>query len=201
MCSSSSVTDPTCLRIQRYRFCSLQCCPTAPAILAAASSSPRCPYRDPHPLPSAITFFPLPSATLLFLCHLPLQPPTPSSPPHRLPSLLSVGHLSSSPPLQQLCHPQPLPVTAKRRPFAVAILPLQPISSSASSVTIAVSPHRYHLLRRLARHHCRNPCCLLVAAAIFQPPLFLPCHNHCPTTILLPSSTAPVAPSLALLSH
>ncbi|RWW67629.1 hypothetical protein BHE74_00024911 [Ensete ventricosum] len=96
--------DPTCLWIQRYRFCSLQCCPTAPAILAVASSSPRCPYRDPHPLPSAITFFPLPSATLLFLCHLPLQPPTPSSPPHHyylsatyLPPLLCSSYVILNP--------------------------------------------------------------------------------------------------------
>ncbi|RWV95054.1 hypothetical protein GW17_00042354 [Ensete ventricosum] len=72
-----SLADLTCLRIQRCRFCSLQRCPAAPAILAAASSSPAAPL------------LPLPRRTPLLLSS---TTSAPSSAPN---AAELVGHLCS----------------------------------------------------------------------------------------------------------
>ncbi|RRT71884.1 hypothetical protein B296_00008617 [Ensete ventricosum] len=83
------LADPTCLRIQRYYFCSFQCCLVALAILTVSSSSLAAPL------------LPLPHRTPLLLSS---TTSTPSVAPN---TIALAGHLFSFSPLQPLasCYP------------------------------------------------------------------------------------------------
>ncbi|RWW45540.1 hypothetical protein BHE74_00048612 [Ensete ventricosum] len=151
---------------------SLQRCPATPPILAVTSSSPCCPHRDPHLLPSAITFFPLPRCSSSAISHCSRCNLLLPTPPHRLQPLLSANHLSSSPPLQQPRHPQPLLVAANRQPSVVANLSLQPFppllaaSPLLPALTAAISSAAQ---RGAAASHCHSHRCPPAAAANRRP--------------------------------
>ncbi|RRT56479.1 hypothetical protein B296_00047837 [Ensete ventricosum] len=110
------LADPTYLQIQRCRFCSLQRCPAAPAILVVASSSPAAPL------------LPLPRRTPLLLSST-------TSAPSAAPNIIAlVGHLCSFSPLRP-----PLLPTALACRHCLPPQQSQPKPLSATPVALSFS--------------------------------------------------------------
>ncbi|RRT69501.1 hypothetical protein B296_00012450 [Ensete ventricosum] len=177
-----------------HRLSTLPACGTRAAISAPSNAAhPPLPSLLPH-LP------PLAACTETLICCL---QPSPSSLCHTALPLPSPTTAAAT-----LCRPLLLPLvpTACRCCYlSTTYLPPLLCSSHAIlnpfSLLPTVGPLLLPSCRCVAASHCRSPRCAPATIAIRRPPLFLPYHSRCPTTILLPSSTMLTAPSLALLGH